>query len=154
MFANGRLAIRLPALALAALLCSGCPEGITIDIPIARAIRVDVINATNFDVAPNIIYDRSTGFLARLFPSERLATGLLAPGETLSFTFDCDRLGVILSDEAEQLTFGTTFVAPATSPIERDREFGCRDTVEFLFIGDGIDFGVIVSVNGRIVTSS
>jgi len=35
--------------------------------------------------------------------------------------------------------------------LEREEEFDCGDVVRFLFIGNGADFGVAVSVNERIV---
>jgi hypothetical protein len=117
-----------------------------------NTVQVEVINDTSFAVDPNIRYDDDSGFWASLVPADSLDAGLIDPGETASFRFDCDELGLIFSDEAEQvLGFFDIYVADASDILERDDEYDCGDLIRFRFIGNGVDFGVIVSVNGRIV---
>jgi hypothetical protein len=138
-------------IALAGVLLSGCPEVAQL-IPSLNIVQVELINDTNYVVDANIRFDDDAGWLAGWFPAEDLNAGLLDAGESAQFNFDCDELGLILSDEAEQLgPFLITYVADATRILERDDEYECGDVIRFRFVGDGDDFGVIVSVNGRIV---
>lgn len=136
---------------LAAIVAGGCPE-IGALIPGFNTVTVEVVNDTSFSVDPNIRYDNDPGLLAGLFPADTLNTGLIGAGATMTFTFDCDSVGTIFSDEAEQVTllFGD-YVADATDRLEREKEFDCGDVIRLRFVGDALDFGVIVSVNGRIV---
>jgi hypothetical protein len=154
---------RIGALCLAGLLClGGCP-GITLDlgdatitIPGRRVVTVTLINDTDHAVDPAIVYDDDTGFLARLFPAERLDVGVLAAGEVLDVDLRCDDLGSIRSDEAEQhvryLLFGeTVYEASASTTLERGDQFECGDAIQFQFLGNANNFRVVVSVNGRAV---
>ena len=144
---------RLLAIAVAGVstvLLGGCPE-IGAIIPGFNTVTVEIVNDTSFSVDPNIRYDNDSGLLAGLFPADTLDTGLIASGDAFSYTFDCDELGTIFSDEAEQVTLFADYVADATDRMEREEEFDCGDVIRYRFVGDGIDFGVIVSINGRIV---
>ncbi len=154
---------RTSAVCLAGLLClGGCP-GITLDlgdatitIPGRRVVTVTLINDTDFSVDPAILYDDDTGFLARLFPAERLDVGVLAAGEVLDVDLRCDDLGSIRSDKAEQyvryLLFGeTVHEADASTTLERGDHFECGDSIQFQFLGNGDNFRVVVGVNGRAV---
>jgi len=129
-----------------AALCSGCA-----DWPLFDTVTVIITNDTDFDVDPHIVFDDDTGFFARNFPSEDLAVGLLEPGESRVFHFDCDRLGVIFSDEAEQFVGDVVFEIDETSALEREQQFYCGDLIEFQFVGNAEDFGAIVGVNGLVV---
>ncbi len=147
----------LPLVGLAVVLAlnaGGCAglEGLGRLIPGFNTVTVEVVNDTGFAVDPNIRFDDDAGFFAGLLPADTLDTGLIPPGEARSYTFDCDELGLIVSDEAEQVIplFGT-YTADKTANIERGEEFDCGDVIRFRFVGDGVDFGVIVSVNGKIV---
>ena len=103
-------------------------------------------------VTPNIRYDDDAGFLASLLPADTLHTGLIESGETAVYTFDCDELGLVLSDEAEQVVLlFSDYVADASDILERGDDYDCGDNIRFRFVGNAVDFGVIVSVNGRIV---
>lgn len=136
---------------LALVAAGGCPGTDSLFSDLTR-IEVELINDTDFPVDPNIRFDNDSGFLAGLFPAERLGTGLLEPGELVSFLFDCDELGLIFSDEAEQdVPLLGAFVVDATRILERDEEYDCGDLIRFHFVGDAFDFDVVVSVNGRIV---
>lgn len=145
-----RRLIAIALMTVSAVLAGGCPEigGL---IPGLTTVTVEVVNDTTFSVDPNIRYDDDPGFLAGLFPADTLNTGLIGAGATMTFTFDCDKLGTIFSDEAEQVTllFGD-YIADATDRLEREEDFDCGDVIRFRFFGDALDFGVIVSVNGRI----
>jgi hypothetical protein len=141
---------------------AGCPGNITIELPGGSSVeiplvdlttvRVEVFNETAFDVDPRLRFDDDSGFLASLFPAEELATGILQPGEFLEFTLDCDRLGLIFSDQPVQYFFSETVgQADTTRVLEREEDYDCGDRIQFLFIGDGPGFGVVVSVNDVVV---
>ncbi|MFN0135929.1 MAG: hypothetical protein ACKVS9_07395 [Phycisphaerae bacterium] len=128
-----------------ALLTGGCP------LP-TNTVRVEIINDTDFDVQPNVVFDEDDGFFGSFFPGDELDTGLIAPGDSFVFDFDCDALGSIASDGGEQvLLFDEDVIADSTSTLQRDEDFVCGDIITFTFVGNGADFGVNVSVNGRIV---
>jgi hypothetical protein len=133
-------------LVAAATLCVGCS-----DWPLFDTVTVIISNDTDFDVDPHIVFDDDTGFFARNFPSEELSVGLLEPGESRVFHFDCDQLGVIFSDEAEQFVGDMVIEIDETSALEREKEFFCGDLIEFQFVGNLDDFGAIVTVNGLVV---
>lgn len=114
-------------------------------------VEVVIENLTSFDVQPNIRFDNDSDALAALFPADSLDTGLVAPGEVLEVRFDCDDLGLIFADEPEQVALFADVFGASSSVIRRDDEFDCGDQVVFTFVGNGSDFGVIVSVNGRVV---
>jgi len=129
---------------------AGCP--LPGDFLTPTIVTVELVNNTTLDVAPNIRFDDSEGFLASAFPAEELATGLLAPDDVLAFDFDCDALGIVLSDEAEQILSDSEVAVAVTSRvIERNTDYVCGDIVRFIFVGEGVDFGVVVSVNGRVI---
>ena len=143
----------LAALAAAVLMSlgGGCPN-LTVVVGLLDTVTVVLVNETGFSVDPNIRFDDDPGLLAGLFPSETLSTGLLGPGETATFSFDCDKLGTIFADEPEQIIpLLEDAVADSSDRLERGEEFDCGDVIEFRFVGGGDDFGVVVSVNGRVV---
>ncbi|MFQ5805938.1 MAG: hypothetical protein ACE5I3_05760 [Phycisphaerae bacterium] len=145
------VSLRVVPSALSLLLVGGCPEAGWL-IPGLNTVEVELINDTGFPVDPNIRFDDDSGFFARLAPAERLSTGLIEPGQAAAFRFDCDELGLIFSDEAEQvLPLFADYVADATEILERDEEYDCGDLIRFRFVGNAEDFGVVVSVNGRVV---
>lgn len=137
--------------ALPGLLLAGCPEAARL-IPALNTVWVELVNDTSFPVDPNIRFDDDEGWLASLFPAESLDAGLLESGQSMEFDFDCDELGLIFSDGAEQTAFFfLSYVADDTRILERGDEYDCGDLIEFRFVGDAEEFGVIVSVNGRVV---
>jgi hypothetical protein len=128
------------------------PNGTDIIIPSRSTVVVEVFNDTDLDVDPRIVFDDDTGFWAGAFPSEDLATGILQSGDLNRYNMDCDQVGSIASDEAEQfLGPDTTAVAGSSRTLERDEDFDCGDTIRFHFIGEADGFGVVVSVNGVVV---
>ena len=153
--------IAIFALVLSPLALSGGCPGVTIDVPgVGRislpgsqnTVVVEVFNDTAFDVDPSIRFDDDDDFLAALFPSESLATGILIPGEILTYDVDCDKLGLIFSDNADQFFFDD-FIGEADSTriLRRDEDYDCGDIIQFQFIGREGGFGVVVSVNGVVV---
>jgi hypothetical protein len=136
---------------LPAFLLAGCPEASRF-IPALNTVWVQLVNDTSFPVDPSIRFDDDSNWLASLAPAESLDTGLLQSGESMEFDFDCDELGLILSDGAEQTAFFfLSYVADDTRTLKRGDEYDCGDVIEFRFVGDTEDFGVVVSVNGRVV---
>lgn len=142
-----------PALATAlcaSMLLGGCPQ----IAGLFNTVTIEVYNDTGFDVAPRIRYDDDDNWLAALAPSEELAPSILAPGELITYDMDCDEVGVIFSDTAGQFGFiGTIGQAGVTRKLIRDDDYHCGDTIQFHFVGEGDAFGVIVSINGRVVSS-
>ena len=131
---------------------SGCSD--FADFIGLNVVVIEVYNDTDYDVAPEIRYDDSTSWLAGIFPSERLTPQVLEPGDFFRYEMDCDELGVIFSDGAEQYDFAFTIAeVDRTKTLERDDDFDCGDTIQFHFIGHDDSFGVLVSINGRVVDS-
>lgn len=121
-------------------------------IPGFNTIVVRVVNSTAFEVDPRIRFSEDTGFFAGLFGAQDLATGTLLPGDALTFDFDCDALGMIRSESAGQFLDDQTIgQADVTRVLEIDQDFECGDIITFTFLGEGAGFGVVVSVNGRVV---
>lgn len=144
-----RTGIALVLVVGAGLLSGGCPEdGVLVPF---NVVRVELVNDTDHAVDPNIRYDDDNGFLAGLFPAESLESGLLQAGDYAVFNFDCDELGSIASHGAEQVTLFGTYEADSSKTFERDDDYDCGDLIEFRFVGEGEDFGVVVSINGRVV---
>ncbi len=137
--------------AAAGLLAGGCPD-LGAFVPGMNAVTVEIVNDTEFAVDPNIRFDDDSGFFASLVPADTLDTGLIEPGEIVTYEFDCDELGLIRSEDPEQVTvlFGD-YVGDSSDTLEREKEYDCGDVIRFRYVGNAVDFGVIVSVNGRIV---
>lgn len=120
-------------------------------------ITVELRNETTLPVDPGIRYtdqdDDFDAFIANLFDTgDRLPTGNLAPGAVQYYDFDCDQLGLIYSDDAEQIRFiGEDYEADDSGLLQRGEDYDCGDLISFVFIGLGEDFEVRVSVNDRVV---
>lgn len=139
-------------------ICSGgCPPvtiefpGGAITVPGVGVITLQVINDTPYDVHPRIVFDDDSGFWAGAFPSEDLATGILAPGQAVTYTFDCGKLGLLRSDEPEQFIGPFTFVADSSRTLERGEDYDCGALLQVQFVGAGEGFGVVLIVNNRVV---
>ena len=146
-----KLLTLLTLIAITLTLPAGCPEAARL-LPALNVIQVELYNDTDYDIEPNIRFDDDSNWLASLVPAETLTTGELYPGEIVTYNFDCDELGLILSHEAEQYgPFFTTYIADSTRTLEREDEYECGDLIRFRFVGTGDSFGVIVSVNGLVV---
>lgn len=147
----------LPAIATVACLAGGCSRfdlgALERLVPGGNTVTVQLLNDTSFAVDPFIRFDDDSGPLAQLFPAEQLTTGLLQPGDLLEFSFDCDKLGLILSDGAQQLDLFGRVLAQAddSGVLKRADEYDCGDLVRFRFLGDFETFGVVASVNGAVV---
>jgi hypothetical protein len=131
--------------------CSGLLDLLP-GIPGFNTIVVEVVSDSAFEVDPRIRFSEDTGFFAGLFGGQDLATGTLLPGDILTFDFDCDALGMIRSESAGQFLGAETIgQADVTRVLEFDQDFQCGDVITFTFLGEGPTFGVVVSVNGRVV---
>ncbi len=138
-------------LALTLTLPAGCPDAARF-LPAFNTIQVELYNDSDYPIEPNIRFDDDTNWLAGLFPAETLSTGELDPGDIITYNFDCDELGLILSHEAAQYgPYFITYVADDTRTLEREDDYDCGDLIRFRFVGNGDSFGVIVSVNGLVV---
>lgn len=149
-----RAALTLAGACGALILGAGCEAGF--NVLDGGVVTVQVVNDTDFEVDPSMVTTDDPDGFGLFNPGDGLATGLLAPGDVLEFTFDCDRLAAIRSDAAELLDDnGDPIIgAQPTSAIERGAEFECGDVIRFRFVGDERSFGILVSVNDAIVTSS
>jgi hypothetical protein len=125
--------------------------GGTVTLPGVGVITLEVLNDTGYEIDPRIRYDDDSGFWAGLWPADELGVHSLAPGELYTITFDCDALGMIVSDEAEQFIGRASFTAPDSRRLERDNEYHCGDRIQFQFLGDGDSFDVVVAVNDTVV---
>ncbi len=152
---------RLVVLIIPLTLVGGCP-GISIDLGDStltipgltpRTVTLQVLNDTDFEVAPHIVFGADTGFWDRLTGStDELAPSILTPGEFIEYNMDCDELGTVYSDRAAQFLLVLNIgQADETRTLEREEDFDCGDTILFEFVGNHDAFGVIVSINGVVV---
>jgi hypothetical protein len=129
----------------------GCPEA----IEALTTIEVQLINQTSFEIDPAIHVGTDSGLLGAIVAdtigAEPFDTGRLGPGERASFRFDCEALGLIVADNARQHFVGAVIGSARSFLLRRDRDFACRDTIQFHFIGSGDSFEVVAVVNGRLV---
>lgn len=142
-----RTALRLIAAGVGlALTAGGCP------IADFSGVTLEIVNDTGFDVAPHVVFDNDDNFLAAVFPSEELSSGLIPAGGIRTFEFDCDALGLLFADNAEQLlSDDEVALADDSDTIFREDDYQCGDVIRLRFLGEGVDFGVVVLVNGRVV---
>ena len=127
------------------LLLGGCP------LPGTGVVTVELINDTDYEVDPWIVFDDDTGWAAQVYPESLLDTGLLLPGEVVAYDFYCDDLGVILSDEADQFVDDLIYRDWGTPPLVRGEDFQCGDLIQFQFLGNADTFGVVVAINGWVL---
>jgi len=122
-----------------------------ITIPGYNLVTVELVNDTDFEVDPHIVYDDDTNFWAQLAPSEELDLHDLQPGELVQADFDCDELGLLFSDRPEQFTSLYIYTGVSSFMLLRGDDFECGDVIQFQYVGNREDFDVVVSVNGRVV---
>ncbi len=116
--------------------------------PFQKQITINIINDTDFDVDPNIVFDNDTSLLAGWFPSETLETGLIEPGGFATFYLPCSDVGILLSDNAKLIDGGLVIATANDSVTLTDGDnFECLDKIEFQFIGSANNFAVVTFVN-------
>lgn len=116
--------------------------------PFQKQITIHIINDTEFDVDPNIVFDDDTSLLAGWFPSETLETGLIEPGGLATFYLPCSDVGVLLSDNAKLIDGGLVIATAGDSVTLTDGDnFECQDVIELQFIGTPNNFAVVTYVN-------
>jgi hypothetical protein len=111
-----------------------------------------LINDGDFDVHVTVVYnDEQDTPRAALTEFGTALEFTLAPGETTSFSRDCDQIQAITLDNAELRVFGG--VGPSfDSDVFRDgSDFGCGDVIEFTFDHSDIlvDFDAQMSVSSN-----
>lgn len=124
----------LGALCLTLILQASCAQFFSL-LGDPTAIGVEIFNNSDFEVLPDIRFDADERIAASA-AAESLSIGTLLPGEFVQFDFDCERLGLIFSDETE-LRFGGSFigVADASSAARFGTEFQCGDDLVIEFRG-------------------
>lgn len=133
---------------LSLLLTAGCP----LNLPGVTDVTVRVFNDTDFPVDPHIRYAADTSVVDVDSGTLELATGTLDPGETKTFHFTCNDLGLVFSRNAEQfLLLGVTAEAGNSALLTRNTDYSCGAVLMFRFTGEGNDFAVVSSVNGHVV---
>jgi len=136
---------------LFAALCLATVGGCTLEQVqsfLNNGVTVRVVNNTRYDVDPGVRIAEEDELFDILL-SEPLATGVLDPGETAEFDFDCDRVGTVFSTDAVQMNLFGDAQAGESPTLQRSNDFDCGDVIEFEFTGDFGSFEVITRVNGR-----
>lgn len=112
---------------------------------------VRLVNNSDFDVRVTVVYDDEQDTpRAALVEFGNALEFTLAPGESTSFSRDCDQIQAITLDNAELRVVGG-FGPSFDSDVFRDGDdFGCGDVIEFTF--DHSD--VLVDFDAEIAVSS
>jgi hypothetical protein len=107
--------------------------------PIAESTTVEFTNeAIESTVRVTLYYSDEQNIPEELLEEARLHELELAPGETRTFTRDCDEIQAVMVD-ADLRLFGTPVGPEARSEIFRDgSDFGCGDTIRFTFVPDAV----------------
>lgn len=108
-------------------------------------VTVTVINSTNFEIDPFIEYEDIDGNVFSL------DLGIVFPGEIVPTDFFCDEVIFLTSTNAEQYVFNDVIVLDALPFFEQDFDFFCGEEVTFEFIGDDLNFDVIVDADGFVI---
>jgi hypothetical protein len=131
-----------------ALLTGGCPRPI-LDYP----VTVEIYNNSDFEVIPDIRFDYDESIPASA-AGDFLDIGLLLPGEYVQYDFDCDRIGLIFSDETEVRFFNEFYGIAERSFVPRwGLDFDCGDFIAIEFQGNPDDdfFDVLIFVNDDLI---
>lgn len=131
---------------------TGCASFLEALLQSTVQTTVRIVNNTSYEVDPNIRYSDDNELGDLLITSE-LAAGRIAAGDISTFTFGCDELGTVFSDDPEQFNLVGSVEADDSPIMRKDSEFQCGDTIEFEFRGDFGSFELITRVNGSILES-
>ena len=137
----------------------GCDAALNVLDSVDNLVNGDIlvlfINNSDGTVRPDIEFTENTDALNTLITTfvggQSLNIPDLAAGEYVQFQFACDKLGAIFSDQSELRTILGNVDADPSALLIRDEDFSCGDEIRFEFFGDRNSFGVLVTVNGRIV---
>jgi hypothetical protein len=136
-----------PRLAAAVSACSGC------DLPanLFQPNQVKVVMTNNADFRVNVeifIHDQQEIPKAILIEIGQHSEFSLAPGETTSFSRDCEDLQAIVIDNAELMIVGQIGPEAETDVLRDGDDFGCGDTIDFTFDHSPVivDFDIFTAV--------
>lgn len=126
------------ALALSVLAAGGCP--------ISRNTTAELVNDTGADLHVRVFYDSEQNIPEDLIDDAgREAEFDLAPGETRTFSRDCDELQAIVVKG--ELNLIGNFGPEETTRIFRDGDdFGCGDVLVFRFTQNALGTDLEISV--------
>ncbi len=128
----------------------GCPPGGSL----FGGVTVQVVNDTDFPIEGDVRYDDEDDFFSSLFGGDTAPTGLLDSGEVFELSFDCDSIAVVATADVQQFDDVFDSVADDSGSVSAEDDFDCGDVIRFRFVGEGPSFGVIVSVNGRVIATN
>jgi hypothetical protein len=139
--------MKLISVAAGPLLILGC--GLAVDLVQPRLITVRLINNGDFPVDTVILTSDQRQIprtLLRQVGSRVEHT--VDPGQTISFTRDCEDLRAIMLDDADLRVVGAVGPSTSTGVLRYNDDFECRDTIAFTFDHSIllVDFDVTVDV--------
>lgn len=118
---------------------AGCPQQAAPD----DEVTVRVTNNTDLDVDPKVQFGGSASSL------ETLDTGILSPGDVVEFSIRCDDALVLTATDSTQFTLLDDFVLDPLPIFEIDTDYFCGELIEFEFVGNELDFDVVVDAGGE-----
>lgn len=139
--------LTIPAACAIVLALSGC--NLLGNLAPQPETTVRLLNNSDFDVRVTVVFDDEQDAPRELLTEFGTALQFtLSPGESTSFSRDCDEVQAITLDNAELRIIGG--VGPSfDSDVYRDgSDFGCGDVIEFTFDHSDIivDFDADVAV--------
>lgn len=146
--------MRVSVAAIAALslfpLAQGC--GALIGLLSPDTTRVRLLNNGAFDVDIVLYIDDDQEIPGDLLTE--VGTRLeytVPPGETRTFSRDCDALQAIVIDDADLAVVGQVGPNAETEVLRDGDDFGCGDTIEFTFDHSAVlvDFDISVAVQSN-----
>ena len=116
-----------------------------------RVTSVRLVNNSDFSVSVVIFISDEQDIPEDLLTQEDIGTRLdftLLPGESTSFSRDCDDLQAIIIDDADLLVIGQIGPEARTDVFRDGSDFGCGDTISFTFDHSAFltDFHISTSV--------
>ncbi len=140
-----RMFYGLAAIVLVLPLAAGCDA--VGGILTSTTVTVELVNNGDYNVEATLFYYDDQDIAEALLT--KIGTQLeytIEPGETVTFTRDCDDLQAIIVEDAE---LQAPLLKPDDdSPVQRDGDvFGCGDRIVFTFVHSDVlvDFEVRVS---------
>lgn len=125
----------------------GCDFLVGLLQPSTTSVRL--VNNGDFDVEATLYYDDDQELPRDVLTEIGTRMDLtIAPGETTSFTRDCDALQAIVIDNASLNVVGQVGPEADTNVLRDGDDFGCGDTIVFTFDHGPVlvDFDISVAV--------
>ena len=111
---------------------------------------VELVNNGDFPVDVRLFFDNDQLLLEEVLTelgNER--TFLIQPGQSSSFSADCDDLQAIVIEDADLQVLGGAGPEDATDVLRDGDDFGCGDTIVFTFDHTDTIFDFSISVSTR-----